>query len=141
MKYFLLPILLVVSFSTVWAQVNPHKDIHQVWKDHIAAWEERDLEKILEDYSVDAIVLTNHRSYRGKAQIRDLFSQLYHIFDRANYHEIDPVVIPSQGDVIYLKWKAVIDGDLYPLGTDTFVFEQGKITSQTITSYPALPLK
>jgi ketosteroid isomerase-like protein/quercetin dioxygenase-like cupin family protein len=108
----------------------------QVWQHHIDAWTARDADGIVSDYTDDSVILVGKDVYRGKAEIRALFVKLFGIFDRAERHEIDPAVVV--GKIVYLTWRARIDGTEYPLGTDTFVIEAGKISYQTITAAPSL---
>jgi len=108
----------------------------EVWQHHINAWQARDLEGIVADYTPDAYVILNNDVYQGKAAIKGLFAKLFSTFDRATQHEIDPALV--LGKLVYITWRAEIDQRAIPMGTDTFVIENGKITYQTITSNPKL---
>ena len=108
----------------------------EVWQHHIDAWTARDADEIVADYTDDSVVVLVDRVYRGKAEIRGLFVKLFETFDKAEKHEIDPALVV--GKIVYLTWRATIEGIEYPLGTDTFVIEEGKILYQTITTSPSL---
>ena len=104
----------------------------QVWDHHITAWNDRDVDAIVADYTDDSVVIILDKQYRGKSEIKGLFLDLFKLFDRAEEHEIDEAVV--LGKLVYITWRTKVDGVSYPLGTDTFVIEDGKITYQTITS-------
>lgn len=110
------------------------RQTQEKWKRHIDAWNARDLDMILSDYSEVSVVIVNNKIHRGVNEIRALFAKLFDAFDRAKEHEIAPAVI--QGRVIYITWRAIIDGRGELLGTDTFVVDEDQISYQTITSYP-----
>jgi len=108
----------------------------EVWQHHIDTWNARDVEGIVADYTEESVVIMVNKVYRGKKEIRELFVRLFDTFDGAEDHEIDPAFII--GKVVYITWRAKIEGIAIPLGTDTFVIEDGKILYQTITSNPIL---
>ena len=104
----------------------------KVWDHHIATWQSRDLDGLLSDYNDDSAVIIVNKVYKGKPQIRKAFEFLFQTFDRATAQTIDPTTI--EGQIVYITWNAEIDGIKHPVGTDTFVIENGKIFYQTITS-------
>lgn len=144
LKYALVATLMALSIGDLRAEgaepsyQAPTQNPHQVWRHHIDAWNERDLDEILLDYSREAVVLRNVDLHRGDREIARLFSQLFWFFDKASYHKVSSAFIPEPEKVIYITWEAVVDGVHYN-GTDTFVVEHGKIVYQTITSFPPLP--
>ena len=104
----------------------------EVWEKHIKAWNSRDVEQILEDYSPTSSIIVNNKIYRGAVEIGGLFEQLFSIFDQAKEHVIDTPTISDE--VVYITWSARINTHAYPLGTDTFVIRSGKIQYQTIAT-------
>jgi ketosteroid isomerase-like protein len=112
------------------------KTTQQVWDHHIKAWSDRDVDAIVSDYGNESVVVMNSMVYRGPKEIRALFGNLFKVFDRASEHEIDPAIVT--GKLVYITWRAKIDEVSYPMGTDTFLIDDGKIEYQTITSNPKL---
>ena len=111
-----------------------------VWEHHINAWVHRDLTEITSDYSADSILIINGQLFRGPEKIKNVFNQLFKIFDRGN-NRIDPVL--NFDRIIYITWhfQPYNNNEFY--GTDTFIIENGKIAVQTIASplYDYFPVK
>ena len=106
----------------------------EIWTHHINAWNARDLDGIVSDYTEGAAVVMNNKVYRGTSEIRLLFNHLFKAFDQAKEHHIDPAVVT--GKIVYITWNAKMGGVRYTVGTDTFVIDGGRIEYQTIFSNP-----
>lgn len=130
-------IITLLFCCSVFAKTYSTPSIEAIWNHHIAAWNKRDVKAITDDYSENSVVVVNNNLYKGKKEIEDLFLKLFSTFDKATEHQIDEAVII--GKIIYITWRAKIDGIYYPLGTDTFVVENGYIAYQTITVNPVFP--
>jgi ketosteroid isomerase-like protein len=114
--------------------------VRQIWEHHIAAWNARDLDRIMVDYDEQSVVIRNNYIFRGRAEIRQLFEHLFATFDQARSGSVDRVIIEHQ--VVYIRWKVSLP-ELHAAGqsssgTDTFVIDGGKIRVQTITSDDAV---
>lgn len=103
----------------------------EVWTHHIEAWEARDLTKIVSDYNSDSVLIINGKTFRGRAEIEQVFSQLFTIFD-GGVNKIDPATL--LGRIVYITWHFTPNGDSEFYGTDTFIIEDGTIAVQTIAS-------
>lgn len=114
------------------AQQTDSLSTEKIWQHHIEAWAKKDVNDIISDYSPHSKVLVNGKIYEGKEKISSLFYQLFDLFERAEEHIINPVVISDK--IAYITWHTKIDGINHPTGTDTFVINEGKIEYQTITS-------
>lgn len=117
-----------------------HAQTEDVWSHHIRAWESRDLDGIVSDYSDDSILILNNQVFRGPTAIRKVFAQLFSIFDHGSNRIDTPVLIER---IVYITWHFTPTGDSEFYGTDTFVIENGKIAVQTIASplYEKFPIK
>lgn len=113
--------------------------VRATWDHHIAAWNARDLDALLADYHEGSVVIRNDEIYRGLAEIRVLFKDLFARFDLVSAASIDRIV--QEGPAIYLTWRAKgKDAQGAEVssqqGTDTFLIRDGKIDAQTITADP-----
>ncbi|GAB1542822.1 hypothetical protein NUACC21_54960 [Scytonema sp. NUACC21] len=108
-------------------------ETQRVWQEHIDAWDARDLNAIMEHYSEESIMILNNSTVRGTFGIRNVFANLFKLFDSGE-NKIEPAVI--EGEVIYIIWNfqpQAEKGKSY-FGTDSFVVQNGIIKYQTIAS-------
>ena len=100
---------------------------------HLKYFSERDLNGILSDYAADAVMFTADGPLRGVDAIRPMFQALIAEFEKpgsAFSMKLQSVV----GDCGYILWHAETPDNVYNLGTDTFVVQNGKIVAQSYTS-------
>lgn len=102
-----------------------------VWRHHIQAWEARDVEAILSDYTEDSVLILNNQVFRGKAAIARVFTQLFQIFGPGQNTVDAPTV---EGRTVYITWHYTPPNEGTFFGSDSFVVEKGKIQIQTIAS-------
>jgi len=109
------------------------KSTEEVLDHHIQAFEE-DLDSILSDYDENSCIMSPQGTFRGLDEIRDFYSafvgalpedflDVFHI----TYSDID-------GEVAFIAWEAL---PWFPLGTDTFIIQDGKILYQTFAALEA----
>lgn len=112
---------------------------NEVWTHHIEAWQARSLEAIVSDYNEDSVLILNNQVFKGTNAIKNVFTQLFGIFDHGQ-NRIDTPVSP--GRIVYITWHFTPTGESEFFGTDTFIIEQGKIAVQTIASplYDKFPI-
>lgn len=104
----------------------------EAFETHYEAFGSGDLDRIAADYSDNCIQITNRQTRRGKAGVKEAFTQLF--ADLAAAGEIkgaDAPVRVYEDNVLYLEWWADL-GDMRCDGVDTFIFEDGLITVQTL---------
>jgi ketosteroid isomerase-like protein len=104
-----------------------------VVRHHLAAFlEQKGIAAIVNDYAEDARFCTEARIYQGKREIGGFFEDFMgSLPDRA----IDRFSLRSMhvdGNIAYITWS--VGGDI-PLGTDTFVVDDGKIVGQTFAMF------
>ena len=105
----------------------------QVVQAHLRAFrEKRGVAAILEDYHEDACFITESKVYRGKAEIREFFTAFLAALPPGAVERFSLRNMRVEGDVAYITWSV---GDDIPLGTDTFVVDRGRISSQTFAMY------
>jgi ketosteroid isomerase-like protein len=107
-----------------------------VVRNHLQAFlEQKGIAAILDDYDENAQFYTEAKIYQGKQEIHGFFTDF---IDSLPVGGIGRFSLRSQqvdGNIAYITWS--VGGDI-PLGTDTFVVDNGKIVSQTFAMY-ALP--
>ena len=104
----------------------------EAFENHVAALGSGDLDKIAADYSDDCIQITQRQVRRGKEGVKEAFAQLF--ADLAAAGEIKGLEVPTrvyEDNVLYIEWWADL-GDMRCDGVDTFIFEDGLITVQTL---------
>jgi ketosteroid isomerase-like protein len=100
---------------------------------HLEAFDQGDIDAVLSDYAVDAVLLTPKGVRRGHGQIREELEWLL-----AN------VFIPSssfsmvqqlfEGELAYIVWSAESERYRVPMATDTYLIREGKIVTQTFAA-------
>lgn len=107
----------------------------EAFETHLAALGSGDLDTIAADYSDNCIQICNSQTRRGKAGIKEGFAQLF--AELAAAGEIKGLEVPVrvyEDNVLYIEWNADL-GDMRCDGNDTFIFEDGLITVQTVKYY------
>jgi ketosteroid isomerase-like protein len=99
---------------------------------HLSAFAKRDLKGVLSDYAPGAIFFTQNGPLKGVDAIRPLFQAMIAEFGKpgATFTMKEQFV---EGDHAYILWTAETADNVYELGTDTFVVQNGKIVAQSFT--------
>jgi ketosteroid isomerase-like protein len=99
---------------------------------HLKCFGEGDLEGILSDYALDAVLFTSDGPLKGAESIKPLFQAMVAEFGKpgATFNMKRQFV---EGDYAYILWTAETADNVYELGTDTFVVRDGKIIAQSFT--------
>jgi ketosteroid isomerase-like protein len=99
---------------------------------HLKCFDEGDVEGILSDYAPSAVMFTADGSLRGVDAIKPLFQAMVAEFGKpgATFTMKQQFV---EGDYGYILWSAETADNVYELGTDTFVVQDGKIVAQSFT--------
>jgi ketosteroid isomerase-like protein len=88
----------------------------------------RGVDAIVADYAENASLFTEARVYRGTRQIREFFSAFLAALPVDAVERFTLKSMRVEGKLAFITWAA---GREIPLGTDTFVVEDGRIVSQT----------
>jgi ketosteroid isomerase-like protein len=96
---------------------------------HLRSFGEHDLKGILSDYAPDAIFFTPEGPLKGDT-MKLFFQALLAEFGKPGAafslkHQ------SLEGDYGYILWTAETADNVYGLGTDTFIVQDGKIVVQT----------
>ncbi|HEY8473146.1 MAG TPA: nuclear transport factor 2 family protein [Natronosporangium sp.] len=101
----------------------------EVFAHHAEALGAEDIDGIVSDYTEDALFITPAGVRRGKAGVREAFTQLLSELPGATWE------LPTQvyeRDILLLEWKADSATNRVDDGIDTFVFIDGMIRVQTV---------
>ncbi len=107
----------------------------EAFETHLAALGTGDLDTIAADYSDNCIQICNSQTRRGKGGVKEGIAQL--LGELAAAGEIKGLEVPVrvyEDNVLYIEWWADL-GDMRCDGNDTFIFEDGLITVQTVKYY------
>jgi ketosteroid isomerase-like protein len=107
----------------------------EAFESHVAALGGGDLETIAADYADNCIVIFNSQTRRGKTGVKESFTKLFG--DLAAAGEVKGLEVPVrvfEDNALYIEWWADL-GDMRCDGNDTFIFEDGQITVQTVKYY------
>lgn len=101
----------------------------EVFQHHAEALGAGDLDGIVGDYTDDAVFITPAGVKRGKAGVREGFTQLLADVPNAAW-ELKTQIY--EGDVLFLEWAATSAATRVEDGIDTFIFRDGMIRLQTV---------
>jgi ketosteroid isomerase-like protein len=104
-----------------------------VVRHHLQAFlEQKGVAAIVSDYNEDARFYSEAGIYRGKKQIHGFFSGFLASLPAQAIERFTLRSLRVERDIAYITWCVGTD---IPLGTDTFVVDNGKIVSQTFAMY------
>jgi ketosteroid isomerase-like protein len=100
---------------------------------HLAAFGAGDMKEVLADYTEKSVIHVPGAEFRGKAAIEQLFAGLFAEFAKpgASFNLANMVI---EGEIGYIVWSAETADNVYELGTDTYLVEDGKIMVQTLVT-------
>lgn len=104
-----------------------------VVRNHLQAFlEQKGVAAILNDYDHNARFYTETKVYQGKQEISGFFEDFINSLPAEAVNHFSLRSLRVDGNIAHIIWSV---GDDIPLGTDTFVVEQGKIVSQTFAMH------
>lgn len=92
------------------------------------------VDAVMEDFAEDSVLITSTATYRGLAEIRRFFTELFATLPKGFADTVALLRLEAVGEVGYIHWTAMPS---VAAATDTFVVRGGKIRFQTFTSFPA----
>jgi ketosteroid isomerase-like protein len=102
----------------------------EVLQRHVKCFFEGDLEGVVSDYSVDAILFTPNGPLRGHDSIREFFRALIEEFGQPGT-TFSLQLQSIDGEFAYALWSAETADNVYEMATDTHVVRDGKIVAQS----------
>jgi len=104
----------------------------KVVEHHVQSLIELNVEEILRDYTEDSVLFTPDGPVQGLANLRMVFEGFLQNMPEGLIDNLEFLRRDVVRDVAYLLWTS---GEDAPLGTDTFVVQEGKIRVQTFAAY------
>lgn len=106
-----------------------------VVRNHLQAFlEQQGIDAIVRDYDESARFYSEAKVYQGKQEIGAFFADFLAALPEGGVDRFTLRSMWVRGNVAYITWSVGAD---IPLGTDTFVVDNGKISSQTYAMYAA----
>ena len=109
----------------------------EIFQHHVQAPGAGDLDEIVADYTDEAVFITPAGVKRGKAGVREAFTQLLADVPNAAW---ELKTQTYEDDVLFLEWAATAAATKVEDGIDTFVFSDGLIRLQTVR-YTVQPVR
>ncbi len=97
---------------------------------HLNSFVNNDLDGVMADYTNESVMITQDATYTGIEEIKVFFVSLNMHFPKQNSSfELGNLV--AKDDLVYIVWNAKTPGLHIPIGSDTFIIKEGKISQQT----------
>jgi ketosteroid isomerase-like protein len=104
-----------------------------VVRNHLQAFlEQKGIAAIVDDYDEAARFYSEAKVYHGKREIGCFFADFIDSLPAGAIERFSLKSLQVAGNLAYITWSS---GNEIPLGTDTFVVENGKIASQTFAMH------
>lgn len=104
-----------------------------VLENHLIGFGLRDVDRILDDYTESSILVTPEGVFIGLNEIEAYYENLLPAFPvDGTVFEID--IQHVEEDIAYIVWHAETPALSVPLGSDSFVVQDGKIMRQTFVA-------
>ncbi len=108
-----------------------------VIRSHLQAFlEQKGIDSIVRDYDDAAQFHTEAKVFHGKQEIHGFFVDFIDGLPAGAIERFELRTLQVEGSVGYITWSV---GSEIPLGTDTFVVDNGRIVSQTFAMYSPPP--
>lgn len=100
---------------------------------HLKCFSENDLDGVLADYTLDAVLFVPDGPLKGPDAIKPFFQAFLAEFAKpgASFSMHQRYV---EGDYAYILWSAETADNSYEAATDTFVVQNGKIVAQSFAA-------
>lgn len=108
--------------------------VQQVLQHHLQAFSENNLDEIMQDYSDESLILVPEGKIAGRDGIRSFFAGAFQLFPAGKTKlELTQTIIEK--DIVYISWVAESPVVSVPIGSDTFIIQNGIIICQTAALY------
>jgi ketosteroid isomerase-like protein len=102
----------------------------EVLAHHLECFGKLDLAGTMADYTDEATFFSQSGVLHGSDAIRQFFRTLFEEFEKPGM-SFDLLQQEVNGDTAYIVWTAESADNLFEIGTDTFIVQNGKIVTQT----------
>lgn len=125
-KFLLITAFAMLGFNAANAET---RNSEQVLIHHVEALKALNLEDVLADYNDASVLVTADKTYVGKAQIREIFTNMLPMMEPLK--DINVTRVPLSSDVTRQLFHATLNGNNID-GEDIFVVRDGAILFQVI---------
>ena len=135
MRPLAIPAAFVVTLALLVPQPSPAEgadDPMAILERHNAAFAAGDVGAMLADYAEDAVFIGPMGVLQGHEQIGAFFTAVVEEFAKPGA-SFTVKQTDFTDNVAYFSWQAETADNVYDLGSDTYVIENGKIATQTLT--------
>ena len=109
--------------------------VKEILTHHLTAFGSNELEEILKDYTKESTVITPAGIVKGLSAIKDFFAGYFILIPTGSAFEMKQLAVTE--NAAYILWSSKSAVADIKIGTDTFLFEDGKIKLHTVASYTA----
>jgi ketosteroid isomerase-like protein len=102
----------------------------EVLAHHLESFGKLDLAGTIADYADEATFFSQAGVLHGSDAIRRFFGAMFEEFEKPGM-SFDLLQQQVDGDTAYIVWKAESADNVYEIGTDTIIVQDGKIVTQT----------
>lgn len=100
---------------------------------HLSAFGDANLDEILKDYTEESQLFTPEGAMQGRAAIRGFFASVFKIIPKGSSFEIKQKFVSDE--IAYIAWSCESEFVNIPLGTDSFIITDNKISIQTLAAH------
>ncbi len=100
---------------------------------HLRCFREKDLDGVLADYSLDAMLFIPGQVLKSRDAMKSFFQALLSEFSKPG-STFSMRQQCFEGDYGYILWSAETADNSYEFATDTFVVQNGKIVAQSFAA-------
>lgn len=115
--------------------VRPSATTEDVLNHHLQAFSAGDAEEAAKDYDDESVLVTQDGQIVGRTAIHEAFMEFFGGIFKPGTYEFAMDKMEIAGDVAFIAWHADAASHDIPLGTDTLVVRDGKITVQTFAAH------
>ncbi len=105
----------------------------EVLDHHMQCFGEANLDGILSDYAPGVVLFTPDGLLRGVGELKPMFEAFFAEFGKPGA-SVNMEVVSVEGDYAYTLWTAETTDNLYEIGSDTFVVQDGQIVAQSFAA-------
>src|SRR5262245_9176650 len=100
---------------------------------HVQALVARDVDRIVQDYTDDAVVFSPNGAFKGPENIRAFFTAALGMLSPESLNNLKVIKQDIDGEFVYVLWSAE---PAIPFAGDTFCIRDGKIVMQSFVPKP-----
>lgn len=119
--------------NKVLKQLEIMNNTEEILIQHLTAFGNNDLDAIVSDYTEESLIFTSKGIIRGLKNIRQFFTEFFEVIPKGSEFGMVQKIVEDY--VAYIVWNSDSKIAKIPLGTDSFVFEDGKIKYHMVADY------